>query len=143
MINREKGKVNCIVRVYSNGKKIFEANKMIMNAGLELLASRLYNNTDNYLGYVAIGTDNTAEDPNQTALGNEIFRKAVTSTTHSGGVTTITVNILYTEANDNWKEIGLFNDSTGGVMFDRVVVDYTKTDSDYVTIEFEITFAGV
>jgi hypothetical protein len=139
---KEINKITGRCRIYSNGLLVFDSKNLVVNDGAELMASRLYSNTDNFITHMGIGDDTTPVLATQTALLNEVFRKAVTSATHSGGTTTFTINVLNAEANFLWGELALFNDATVGSMYDRVVVNFNKTASDSVVVIFDIVNAG-
>ena len=65
-----------------NGKLIQEDNvkNLITSAGKNLLAEGLRNATlDTEIKFIALGSNNTAPASGDTQLGNETFRKAVTS----------------------------------------------------------------
>jgi len=130
------------LKIYKNGNLIVDKDNLIVNTGLTLIASRLNSNTNNIISHLAIGNDNTTPSKTQTTLISEQFRKAITSTTYSGWVVTFITNIDYNEANFVWKELGLFNASSSGIMLNRVVVNFTKTVNDYATVEFDITFSS-
>jgi len=78
--------------------------------------------------YIAIGTGTTAFDPTQTALVNEIKRKAATGTRVTTTVTNDTAQLVTTFSSADGlsgtsavTESGVFNASTGGVLLCRQV----------------------
>ena len=82
----------------------------------------------------AFGTDPTAADPSQTALGAEQFRKALTQKSASGGTVTTVVSLQTNEANFLIREIGVFGGSDGTTMLARTVVNIDKNDSLVINI---------
>lgn len=125
---------------------------LITDAGLIGLGATfsLYN-----LVYLAVGTGNTAPTVSQTALGGEIGR-----TNFDNGVSRVEAmgpgnaywrcifSRLFTEAqaNGNIAELGMFNASSGGVMWMRQLMRdtlgaatvLTKTSADQLRITYEI-----
>jgi len=128
-----------------DGNLVDEQNfkNLITSAGKNLLAEALRNNAiDCEIKYIGIGSDNTAPTTADTALGNETFRKAVTS--QIAGGTGITITNLYVapeEAVGTIEEIGFFSGASAsattdsGVMFARVLYSRTKTAVESIQIE--------
>ena len=117
---------------------------LITSAGKNLLAESLRNSTlDTEIKFISIGSDNTAPSSGDTTLGNETFRKAVTSQT-AGGSVGVTITNLYVapeEAVGTIEEIGFHSGSSAtsttdsGVLFARVLYSRTKTAVESIQIE--------
>ena len=117
---------------------------LITSAGKNLLAESLRNGSlDAEIKFIAIGSDNTAPSSGDTTLGNETFRKAVTSQT-AGGSVGVTITNLYVapeEAVGTIEEIGFFSGSSAssttdsGTLFARVLYSRTKTAVESIQIE--------
>jgi hypothetical protein len=94
--------------------------------------------------YHGCGTDNTAENQTDTALGVEVETRA-TGTTTEGATANIfksvgTVNITATRA---IVEHGIFDASTSGQMLDRTVFSVINVDNgDSIEFTYEITFTA-
>ena len=128
-----------------DGNLVDEQNlkNLITSEGKNLLAEALRNNAiDCEIKYIGIGSDNTAPTTADTTLGNETFRKAVTS--QIAGGTGITITNLYVapeEAVGTIEEIGFFSGSSAsattdsGVLFARVLYSRTKTAVESIQIE--------
>lgn len=125
------------LKVIKNGVVIEEIDftNLITNAYLDELTKVPMGLTPDFeIKYIAIGTDNTTPTVTDTQLGNEIFRKQVTSKskTGTGEVTTIFV-IIDSEAVAQWEEIGIFVGSSAttsansGVLASRVLYSRNKT----------------
>jgi hypothetical protein len=120
-----------------------DLTNLITSAGKNLLAEALRESTlDCEIKYIAIGSDNTAPDTADTTLGNETFRKAVTS--QIAGGTGITITNLYVapeEAVGTIEEIGFFSGTSAsattdsGILFARVLYSRTKTAVESIQIE--------
>ena len=117
---------------------------LITSAGKNLLAESLRNGSlDAEIKFIGIGSDNTAPSSGDTTLGNETFRKAVTSQT-AGGSVGVTITNLYVapeEAVGTIEEIGFFSGSSAtattdsGTLFARVLYSRTKTAVESIQIE--------
>lgn len=139
MINESikiKGKLEILDEA---GNIIYSKKNLIVNTGLALIANRMIGDTPVALSHCAVGDDNTSVSATQSALVSEIFRKAKTADSAVGGVLTIDTKFESFEANFTWKEIGLFNASSGGDMLDRVAINFIKNNQS-VTVRFTITF---
>jgi hypothetical protein len=94
--------------------------------------------------YHGCGTDNTADNQTDTALGVEVETRA-TGTTTEGATANIfksvgTVNITATRA---IVEHGIFDASTSGQMLDRTVFSVINVDNgDSIEFTYEITFTA-
>ena len=97
--------------------------------------------------YCAIGTSNASPLPGDTRLGNEVFRKAVTSYTN-GATGEILVN-MYLAPNDAVgvviAEVGFFGGSTAssaansGVLVARGLYSHTKTNLESIQFQLDAT----
>jgi len=89
--------------------------------------------------HIGIGTDSTPPDESDTALGNELQRNAIETTTTTD--TTIIFTTLINSAEQvgqTLKEFGLFDASTSGDMFQRTT-HTTISKTGRVEVEYEIT----
>lgn len=112
-----------------DGNKIYETVKhnAIVNVGFDFVRQCLTNSTTrpSPLGYVAVGSGSTATSLTMTALENEGARLQgewsydddnktfkITATFPAGSISTSTI-----------QEVGVFNESMAGIMFDRLVYE--------------------
>ena len=66
-----------------NGKIIQEVDNLVVTAGKGYVASRMKDATATAMSHMAIGSGSTAAAASDTALGNQLGRVALTSTTVS------------------------------------------------------------
>jgi len=97
------------------------------------------------ISHYALGSDSTTPTAGDTALGTELFREAIDTTSRTGTTVKITCILEYAEGNGGgsvvYREAGLFNDPTAGQMYLRAnFPDKTKTSSVQWTLEFQIEF---
>ena len=124
--------------------ELLAANRnMVVDEGLDLLADILAGVTSDGLLYLAAGTSSTASTAGMTALTAEVWRDAVVTRTSSGATLVVSAFLDTGEANGSTlTEFGLFTASSGGRMFNRVVLspgvakDATKTLTVQVTFTF-------
>lgn len=97
----------------------------------ELIASFLAGNSQTAPTHIAFGTNATAPNSEDATLTSEFNRIALTDTSLSGREIQFTTIMTTVQGNGTtFKELGLFNNSTGGTMFTRsVFVDIDKTSS--------------
>jgi hypothetical protein len=129
----------------------YAANNSIVLTGRDLVAKQFAGQAIDPISHVAVGTGSVATDPNTTsALGVELFRKAINpinpalhilTTGDNKKKVTISCDLDFSEANGALTEAGLFNTSSGGVMYNRVVFPtVNKTNAFKLTLIWEITF---
>lgn len=130
------------IRNHETGELLYEKDNLIVDSGLNFLADHVGNNAIPALGWLAIGTGVNAVLATDVALGAEVFRKAFTTESTPTNTYRAVTTILPSEALVVWKELGTFNASSGGVMFNRIAVDYDHPAAG-VTIDviYEVSFA--
>ena len=107
----------------------------ITNVGLNTWANALIgNSTDIEIKRLALGTDDTAINDNDTTLGSEVFRvEDIDLEISTVGQTKSVFEITETEALAEIKEIGIFCGSTAtgttdtGTMLSRILWDIDRT----------------
>jgi len=117
-------------------------NNLVVNTGLSLIADRLNSNSINYLTHLAIGDDPTVASASDVILFNERYREIFTTTSTPGNVFRAETTLDGSEAVFTWREMGIFNDPTTGVLFNRVNPNYDHTTGDTVNVIFEITISA-
>lgn len=89
--------------------------------------------------HVAVGDDDTAPTAGDTALGNEVLRKARQEYTEGTSDVIISLFINSLEANgENLKEVGMFDAGAAGNLLQRnIFTTITKTAGLEVWIDIE------
>lgn len=125
-------------------EKIIVRHNLTVTSGRNWLAKVMTNQdggfTNNYLNYFAIGDDATPAAEGDTALGNELFRKAVSSSIDSTNTANISTFVGASEANFDWEEWGHFVDGTAvtdsGTMFSHHIdSSISKSSPNTVTVD--------
>ena len=123
-------------------KDYFEVDNLVVNAGLDYIASRMKDATATAMSHMAVGSDNTAASAGQTALGSELGRVALTSTTVTANVVEYIATFGAGTATGAIVEAGVFNDGVAGTMLCRTVFSVVnKGAADAMTITWEVTVA--
>lgn len=118
---------------------------VIVNNGLNILRDML-NGTNPSLNFIAIGTGTIAEGTGDTAMGNEVnrgsaqsFKKYDTGILNDVGTFTKRVEFPSTNRN-NFQEVGLLTASSGGTLFNRIVLTSSITHSASRKIRIDINY---
>lgn len=122
----------------------------ITNAGLNLLRDGTKGANNIKIKYVAFGSSSTAPAVTDTQLGNETYRKAVTSYTNGGATGEILVN-GYLGPGDavgkNIQEIGFFGGNAAGpsantgVLFAHGLYSHNpKTGIESLQAQIDLTY---
>lgn len=92
--------------------------------------------------HLAVGTDDTTPEKDNTSLNSEVARNAVTSTFDSGSQLQTSTFFDTSEANGNTiKEVGLFTAASGGDLLNHSTIsDVVKTDTKVFTVDVSLTF---
>ena len=110
---------------------------MIVNTGLERIAKLLNGVNTTYFDFIAIGSDNTAVQETDTALGAEVDRKQATTAYETDYKATLEALFLF-DAPNVIREAGGF--SSDNVMLNRVIFSDKNVDENTgLYVKFTIT----
>lgn len=94
--------------------------------------------------HIAVGLGSTTPVVTDTALANELFRKAVTTRTRAPRSFKALMVLAESEGNGALKEIGVFANATGsagsGTLLSRVLIDKVKNTNMTLNIYWKLTF---
>lgn len=138
---RVKGRIT--ISEYRGDKLIpvYEKDNLVVNIGLSHICDRLKNNVETPMGYIAIGTGSTPVTAADTALDTELFRRIAANITAGVGTFEMDMDVGEFEYNTTWREVAMFNAAAAGNMFNRTVIDYTKSGIS-VNVKVTITFTN-
>ena len=123
-----------------NGKIVQEVDNLVVTAGKGYVASRMKDTSATAMSHMAIGSGSTAAAANDTALGNELGRVALTSTTVSGAVVTYVASFPAGTGTGAVTEAAILNASSSGTMLCRTVFSVVnKGASDSMTVTWTVT----
>jgi len=120
-----------------------ECHNLVVDEGLELIASLLIGG-GTAPSHMAIGSDGTAPDPSDSALGTELARVVFTSATVTDNVATYVGTFGAGVGTGTVEEAGIFNDGTTGDMLCRTTHGaFAKAAGDTLTITWDLTLSDV
>ncbi len=116
-----------------------EIKNLVVATGKTFIASRIVG-TPTAMSHMAIGSNNTAAATNDVALGAELGRVALSSSTSSGAVVTYVASFPAGTGTGAVVEAGVFNASSSGTMLCRTVFAVVnKGADDAMSITWAIT----
>lgn len=140
----DKMKIKGHVKIEVSDGRVIEQDNVVVNGGRDRIAALIAQDSTAFPSHIGIGTDNTAAEPTDTALGAEVDRNAIVSDSALNGVATFKAFFGKTEANGNTiAEVGMFDQASGGTMFCRSILSSTiaKDATKSITIIWTLTFA--
>lgn len=115
---------------------------LVVQTGLDFIASRMKDTTYDVMSHMAIGETNTTPALGDTTLGSEIAgsRTALTSTNVSTDQITYTTTFGPGVGTGALVEAGIFNAASAGTMLCRTTYDViNKGAADTLTISWTVT----
>ena len=123
-----------------NIKIIQEVDNLVVTAGKGYVASRMKDASATAMSHMAIGSGSSAAGASDTALGSQLGRVALTSTTVSSAVVTYVASFPAGTGTGAVTEAGILNASSGGTMLCRTVFSVVnKGASDSMTVTWTVT----
>lgn len=142
---KAKGKVGIVLKdKFGNVKETREIDNLVVDTGLDYIASRMGGTSASVMSHMALGSGTTAAAANDTDLQSILgSREALDSTT----VTDNTIQYVASfEAGDGTgavTEAGIFNASTAGTMLCRTVFSVVnKAADDTMSVTWTITISA-
>jgi hypothetical protein len=125
-----------------NQKDYRKINNLVVAVGKDTIASRMVGNTTAIMSHMAVGSSNTAPATSQTALGGELGRVVLDSTSRAANTVTYVATFPAGTGTGALTEAGILNASSSGNMLCRTSFGVvTKTASDTVIITWNVTVA--
>ena len=127
------------LQVSLNGEVVRDIDTLVVTAGKAYVADRMKNNSST-MSHMAIGSGTTAAAAGNTALGTELGRVSLTSTTVSSNVVTYVATFAAGTGTGAVTEAGILTASSGGTMLCRTVFSVVnKGSADSMTITWTVT----
>ena len=138
-----KGNLEIILLDESGKQKDYrKVNNLVVAVGKDTIASRMVGNTTAIMSHMAVGSSNTAATTSQTALGTELGRVVLDSTTRSSNTVTYIATFPAGTGTGALTEAGILNASSSGNLLCRTVFGVvTKASGDTVVITWNVTVA--
>jgi len=128
------------LQIHVNDELVQEVDNLVVTAGKGYVASRMKDTTATAMSHMAIGSGSTAAAANDTALGNELGRVALTSTTVSSAVVTYVASFPAGTGTGAVTEAGILNASSSGTLLCRTVFSVVnKGAADSMTVTWTVT----
>jgi len=142
-LSKVTGMVNVVIRDDSGKiKQEFTVPNLVVDTGLGFIASRMKDTTDAAMSHMAVGTNTTAANSADTALGTELARQALTSTTVTSNSIAYIATFAAGSGTGALTEAGLFNDPATGTMLCRTVFAViNKGAADSMTVTWTVTIS--
>jgi hypothetical protein len=141
---KAKGTLDIIVRGPDGSiKDEKKVENLIVDTGLDYITSRMSGTSENVMSHMAVGTGSTAAAGADTALGTELDRNALTSTTVTDNSIAYVCSWAAGDGTGSLTEAGIFNAASAGTMLCRTVFGtVTKGADDSMTITWTITVSA-
>lgn len=115
---------------------------LVVTVGKNFVASRMVGVASNVMSHMAIGSNSTAPDIIDTALGAELGRVALSTGTATTNVVTYTATFPAGTGTGAVVEAGIFNASSGGTMLCRTVFAIVnKAANDTLSVTWTVTIS--
>tara|TARA_B100000579_G_C22598543_1_gene741523 strand:- start:367 stop:810 length:444 start_codon:yes stop_codon:yes gene_type:complete len=125
-----------------NLKQKQEVKNLVVDTGLDYIASRMKDASATAMSHMAIGTGSTAAAAGNTALGSEAARQALTSTTVTSNAVAYVASFAAGTGTGAITEAGILNGASGGTLLCRTVFSVVnKGASDSMTITWTVTIS--
>ena len=127
------------LQVSLNGEVVRDVDNLVVTAGKKYVADRMKNNSS-VMSHMAIGSGTTAAAAGNTALGTELGRVALTSSTVSNAVVTYVASFAAGTGTGAVTEAGILTAASNGTMLCRTVFSVVnKGSADSMTITWTVT----
>jgi uncharacterized membrane protein len=137
------GMVNVVIRDDSGKiKQEFTVPNLVVDTGLAFISSRMKDTSEAAMSHMAVGTDNTVANAADTALGTQLARAALTSSTVTDNSIAYVATFAAGTGTGALTEAGIFNDPTAGTMLCRTVFSViNKGAADSMTVTWTVTIS--
>jgi hypothetical protein len=118
-------------------------DNLVVSVGLNFIASRIRDASATVMSHMAVGSGTAPAASGNTALGTELGRVALTSTTATNNAVAFVATFGAGVGTGAVTEAGLFNASTAGTMLCRTVFGVVnKEAADTMSITWTVTIGA-
>jgi len=142
---KAKGRLNIVLKDENgNIKDQREVDNLVVDSGLDYIASRMKDATATAMSHMALGSGTTAAAAGDTDLESVLgSREALDSTTVTDNTVQYVASFEAGDATGAVTEAGIFNASTAGSMLCRTVFSVVnKGANDTLSITWTITLSA-
>lgn len=140
-----KGRVGIVLKDKDgNVKETREIDNLVVDAGLDFIASRMEGTSSDVMSHMALGSGTTAASASDTDLESILgSREALDSTTVTDNAVAYVASFEAGDATGAVTEAGIFNASSGGSMLCRTVFSVVnKAADDTMSVTWTITISA-
>lgn len=113
---------------------------LIVTTGKEHVAERMINDSEVKMSHMAIGSNTAVANVGNSALGTELGRVALTSSTRTGANVKYTAIFPAGTGTGSITESGIFNADTAGTMMCRTTFPViSKSNTETIAISWTVT----
>ena len=125
---------------FGNIKEERHIPNLVVTVGKNFIASRMVGTASAVMSHMAVGTSATTPAVANTALGAEVGRVALASSTASGNVITYKADFPAGTGTGALTEAGILNAATNGTLLCRAVFSVVnKAAADTLSITWNVT----
>lgn len=142
---KAKGKVGIVLKdKFGNVKETREIDNLVVDTGLDYIASRMGGTSASVMSHMALGSGTTAAAANDTDLQSILgSREALDSTTVTDNTIQYVASFEAGDATGAVTEAGIFNASSAGTMLCRTVFSVVnKAADDTMSVTWTITISA-
>ena len=119
-----------------------KVDNLVVAVGKDVIAARLLGNTIAVMSHMAVGSSSTAAATSQTALGGELGRVALDSSSRSANTLTYVATFPAGTGTGSLAEAGILNAvSTGNLLCRTTFSAVSKAAGDTIVITWNVTVA--
>lgn len=140
-----KGRVGIVLKDKDgNVKETREIDNLVVDAGLDYIASRMEGTSSNVMSHMALGSGTTAAAAGDTDVESILgSREALDSTTVTDNAVAYVASFEAGDATGAVTEAGIFNAVSGGTMLCRTVFSVVnKAADDTMSVTWTITISA-
>ena len=142
---KAKGRLNIVLKDQDgNVKDTRQVDNLVVDTGLDYIASRMKDATATAMSHMALGSGTTAAAAGDTDLESILgSREALDSTTVTDNTITYVSSFEAGDGTGAVTEAGIFNASSGGTMLCRTVFSVVnKSQNDTLSITWSIQISA-
>jgi hypothetical protein len=136
----ENMKLTGRLQIALNGEVVQNVDNLVVTVGKNFVASRMKDATATAMSHMGIGSGSSSAAAGDTALGNQLDRNALTSTTVTNNEVVYSATFAAGEGTGAVTEAGIFNAATSGTLLCRTVFStVNKGAADSLSIQWSVT----
>lgn len=137
---KAKGELLVVLTKADGSTETHELKNLVVDTGLNFIVSRMRDTSASVMSHMALGAGTTAAAAANAALGSELGRVSLTSTTVATNTITYVATFPAGTGTGAVTEAGVLNAGSGGTMLCRTVFPVVnKQSGDSMTVTWTVT----